>query len=411
MYSTKQLFSNYQLLQQSFANHTPLETRIYYAVKANAHPEEYGIPLQPERFFRRSHILNSPQACILPLSALNYKVMANTLLTENKGRNDSFSVGFKLGVLFFISIVLVFSSCRYQRLKENLLPEDADFLSKVQYIITKEEQHLFLETPDSEKEKFKQEFWKRRDPDAYTEENEFKIEYFNRIEQSNELFRNEGKPGWLTDRGRIFILFGPPTFRDINPLGYDRFGPCKEVWQYGNFPVVFVDKNCLGKYNLVTYDLSNIRSLNLAYMNSLVLAQERAQQTIREPKRYFDFDWEIEKTRDDLDKIEGVVSIEIPYTRIWFIEREEKLVTVLDVSLQLKDGKGKIWWEFNDSYEAEIEEEALLESKEEALEIKIPFQLDSDIQMFRQTQTWMHLTVKNGTGGDEREKIKEFKNP
>jgi len=337
--------------------------------------------------------------------------MANTLLTKNIGRNDNFSGGFKLTALFFISFVLVFPSCRYQRLKKNLLPEDADFLSKVQYIITKEEQNLFLETPDSEKEKFKQEFWKRRDPDPYTEENEFKVEYFSRIEKANELFRMEGKPGWLTDRGRIFILFGPPTFRDINPLGFDRFGPCKEVWQYGNFPVVFVDEYCLGRYRLVTYDLSNIRTLNLAYMHDLVLAQEQAQQTIREPKRYFDFDWEIEKTRDDPEKIEGIVSIKIPYTRIWFIEREEKLATTLDVSLELKDEQGKIWWEFNESYEAEIEEEALLSSKESALEIKVPFLLDSDIQMFRQIQTWMRLTIKNRTGGDEREKTKEFKNP
>jgi GWxTD domain-containing protein len=337
--------------------------------------------------------------------------MSHQRSDASKMGKGNFSLYLELALLFFISLILVFPCCRYQRLKKNLLPEDADFLSEVQYIITKEEQHLFLETPDSEKEKFKQEFWERRDPDPYTEENEFKEEYFNRIDQSNELFRIEGKPGWLTDRGRIFILFGPPTFRDINPLGFDRFGPCKEVWQYGNFPVVFVDENCLGRYRLVTYDLSNIRTLNLAYMNNLALAQEQAQQTVREPMRYFDFDWEIERTRDDPDKIEGVVSIEIPYTRIWFAEKKEKLMTVLDVRLELEDEQGKIWWEFNNSYELAIEEEDLLNSEESVLDIKIPFLLDSDIQMFRQTQTWMHLTVKNRTGGDEREKIKEFKNP
>ena len=337
--------------------------------------------------------------------------MMISLFAKNNRRKDNLSLHVLLTVMFYILIALVYSSCRYHTLKKKLLPEDADFLSQVLYIITKEEEKLFLEAPDSEKDKFKQEFWKRRDPDPYTEENEFKVEYFSRIEQANELFRMEGKPGWLTDRGRIFILFGPPTFRDINPLGFDRFGPCKEVWQYGNFPVVFVDENCLGKYRLVTYDLSNIRTLNLTYMHSLVQAQEQAQKTIREPKRYFDFDWKIEKTKDDHDKIEGVVSIEIPYTRIWFIEREKKLATILDVSLELKDEQGKIWWEFNDSYEAEIEEENLLDSKEEALEIKIPFLLDSEIEIFRQIQSWMHLTVKNRTGEDEREKTKEFKNP
>lgn len=337
--------------------------------------------------------------------------MINFLPAKTRGKKDKFSLGFKLTVLISIAIVLVFPSCRYQKLKKNLLPEDADFLSKVQYIITKEEQHLFLETPDSEKEKFKQEFWKRRDPDPFTEENEFKVEYFDRMEQANELFRSEAKPGWLTDRGRIYILFGPPTYRDINPLGFDRFGPCKEVWQYGNFPVVFVDNNCLGTYHLVTYDLSNIRTLNLAYMHNLAQAQRQAQQTIQEPKRYFNYDWEIEKTTDAPDKIEGFVSIDIPYTRIWFSEREEKLQTVLDVRLELKDEKGKIWWEFNDSFEVDIEEETLLSSKEEAVEIKIPFVLDRDVEVLRKMQSWMYLNVKNTTGKDEREKVKEFKNP
>ncbi len=320
-------------------------------------------------------------------------------------------MGFRLTVLFFISIALVFPSCKYQRLRKELLPEDADFLSKVRYIITKDEEHLFLETPDSEKEKFRQEFWERRDPDPYTEENEFKVEYLDRIEQANELFRSEAKPGWLTDRGRIYILFGPPTYRDTSPLGSDQFDRCREVWQYGNFPVVFVDRNCIGIFHLVTYDLSNIRTLNLAYMHELTLAQAQAQQTIKEPKRFFDFDWKIEKTKDDPARIEGVVSIAVPYTRIWFSEKGKKLMTTLDVCLELKDGKGKIWWEFNDSYEAEIEEEALLYSKESALTIDIPFLLESEVEVLRQTQCWMHLTVKNRTGGDEREKVKEFKYP
>jgi len=333
------------------------------------------------------------------------------LITRKIGRKERFSLGFRLTVLFFISIVLVFPSCRYQRLKKELLPDDADFLSKVRYIITKEEEHLFLETPDSEKGKFRQEFWKRRDPDPYTEENEFKVEYFNRIDQANELFRNEGKPGWLTDRGRIFILFGPPTYRDMSPLGADQYGRCKEIWQYGNFPVVFVDRNCMGIFHLVTYDLSSIRTLNLAYMHDLTLAQAAAQQTIKEPKRYFDFDWKIEKTRDDPDKIEGFVSIDIPYTRIWFTEKGKKLMTTLDIHLELKDMEGKIWWELSDSYEAEIEEEDLLSSKEAALKIKIPFLLDSDVEVLRQRQSRMYLTVKNRTGGDEREKVNEFKNP
>lgn len=65
---------------------------------------------------------------------------------------------------------------------------NAEFLSKVRYIINKKERKIFLELPDSEKERFKDEFWERRDPDPETEENEFKMEYFNRIEKANDLF-------------------------------------------------------------------------------------------------------------------------------------------------------------------------------------------------------------------------------
>ncbi|MDH5744896.1 MAG: GWxTD domain-containing protein [Candidatus Aminicenantes bacterium] len=337
--------------------------------------------------------------------------MMISLFAHNNRRKDNLSLHVLLTVMFYILIALVYSSCRYHTLKKKLLPEDADFLSQVRYIITKEEENLFLETPDSEKDKLKQEFWKRRDPDPYTEENEFKIEYFNRIEKANELFRNEGTPGWLTDRGRIFILFGPPTYRDMNPLGYDYYGRCKEVWQYGNFPVVFVDDNCIGNYRLLTYDLSSIRSLNLAYMHELSFAQEQAQQSIMEQERFFDFDWTVEKTRDEPDRIEGVVSIDVPYTKIWLTQREEKLTTSLEVHLELRDSKGKIWWEFEDSFEVELDEENLPSRKNTAFEIEIPFVLDAEVGMLRQTQSWMHLRVRNRTGGDEREKVKEFKHP
>jgi GWxTD domain-containing protein len=337
--------------------------------------------------------------------------MTISLFTKNDKRKDNLPLHILLMVMFYIFIALVSSSCRYHMLKKKLHPEDADFLSKVRYIITKEEENLFLETPDSEKDKFKQEFWKRRDPDPFTEKNEFKVEYFNRIEKANELFRNEGTPGWLTDRGRIFILFGPPSYRDIDPLGYDYYGRCKEVWQYGNFPVVFVDENCIGKYHLLTYDLSSIRSLNLAYMHDLNLAQEQAQQSITEQERFFDFDWTVEKTRDEPDRIEGVVSIDVPYTKIWLTQREEKLMTSLEVHLELRDSEGKIWWEFEDSFEVELDEENLPSRKNTAFEIEIPFVLDAEIKMLRQMQSWVHLRVRNRTGGDEREKVKEFKHP
>ena len=74
------------------------------------------------------------------------------------------------GTLFSLS-----SSCHYYQLERKLDPDNAEFLSKVRYIIKPKERKIFLELPDTEKSDFIDEFWRRRDPDPDTEENEFKM--------------------------------------------------------------------------------------------------------------------------------------------------------------------------------------------------------------------------------------------
>ena len=74
--------------------------------------------------------------------------------------------------------------CRLYQQEKKLSPEYKEFLSKVRYIVTKEERKMFLELPDSDKKDFQEEFWTRRDPDSYTEENEFKEEYFRRVKET-----------------------------------------------------------------------------------------------------------------------------------------------------------------------------------------------------------------------------------
>ena len=87
---------------------------------------------------------------------------------------------------------------------------------------------IFLELPATEKEYFKKEFWARHDPDLQKEEKEFKMEYYNRIERADELFLGEGRPGWLTDRGQIYVLFVPPMDRITHSPSYN----CSETWYY-----------------------------------------------------------------------------------------------------------------------------------------------------------------------------------
>ena len=100
-----------------------------------------------------------------------------------------------------------------------------DWINKdVAYIITDDEKKAYksLKT-DEERENFIENFWRRRDPNPDTEENEFREEYFERIAYANEHYAS-GIPGWKTDRGRIYIAWGKPDGVESHPSGgsYDR---------------------------------------------------------------------------------------------------------------------------------------------------------------------------------------------
>ena len=94
----------------------------------------------------------------------------------------------------------------------------------VTYIITDEERKAFKQmNTDEEREQFVEQFWLRRDPTPDTVENEYKEEHYRRIAYANEHYAS-GIPGWKTDRGRIYITFGPPDEIDSHPSGgtYER---------------------------------------------------------------------------------------------------------------------------------------------------------------------------------------------
>jgi len=94
----------------------------------------------------------------------------------------------------------------------------------VVYIITDEERAAFRQlSNDEERDNFIEAFWQRRDPTPDTEENEYKEEHYQRIAYANEHFA-AGVPGWKTDRGRIYIVFGKPDEIESHPSGgtYER---------------------------------------------------------------------------------------------------------------------------------------------------------------------------------------------
>src|SRR3954471_9357718 len=98
----------------------------------------------------------------------------------------------------------------------------------VSYIITDEERAAFRQlSNDEERDNFIEAFWQRRDPTPDTEENEFKEEHYQRIAYANEHFA-AGVPGWRTDRGRIYIVFGKPDEIDSHPSGGSYQRPMEE---------------------------------------------------------------------------------------------------------------------------------------------------------------------------------------
>src|ERR1700686_1389493 len=94
----------------------------------------------------------------------------------------------------------------------------------VVWIITDEERAAFRQlSNDEERDNFIEAFWQRRDPTPDTEENEYKEEHYQRIAYSNEHFA-AGVPGWRTDRGKMYIMYGKPDEIEAHPSGgtYDR---------------------------------------------------------------------------------------------------------------------------------------------------------------------------------------------
>jgi GWxTD domain-containing protein len=103
-------------------------------------------------------------------------------------------------------------------------------------IITAEEKKAYLLlTTNEERENFIGWFWNRRDPNPDTEENEFRDEYYERVAYANESFTS-GKPGQMTDRGKIYIAWGKPDSIESRPTGgaYDR-----PAWEGGGTTTVY----------------------------------------------------------------------------------------------------------------------------------------------------------------------------
>jgi len=245
--------------------------------------------------------------------------------------------------------LLFLNACASYRLQKNLDPESKEFISTVRYIISKEERKTFLNLPPADRQSFIEEFWRKRDTDPETEENEYKEEYYNRIDEANRLF-TEGGPGWLQDRGRIYILFGPPWEREAYPRGITFYGKPTEIWYYGYFPVVFIDQYWNGNYKLEPLSPWQLAEINKTQMD----LKEQKQDPFAE-KQIFAFDLSVDKVSES----EVIVRLKVPYKNIWFEEKADRLETTLAPNLEILDDQENKVWEHNETYPVSLSEKEL----------------------------------------------------
>src|ERR1022692_882276 len=161
----------------------------------------------------------------------------------------------------------------------------------VVWIITDQERAAFKQlSNDEERDNFIEAFWQRRDPTPDTEENEYKEEHYRRIAYANEHFA-AGIPGWKTDRGRIYLMYGPADEVDSHPSGGSYERPMEEGggetstfpfedWRYRYLEgigqeiiIEFVDTCMCGDYHM-TMDRSEKDALKMTPNAGLTLYEQ-----------------------------------------------------------------------------------------------------------------------------------------
>lgn len=296
-----------------------------------------------------------------------------------------------------ILLILGFVSCGGAGQKVAIDPESRDFYKYAQLIMTKVEKDIFNHLPDKEaREEFIKNFWAKRDPDPSTEENEYKNEFFRRIEYANKRFR-EGGQGWKTDRGRIYIYLGPPdkfeeifTHNEYDLQGKKIRGPIL-VWVYYRYDLIiqFLDVDGTGRF---TFDPM------YGLLGSLNEAIEMAKQGFSfqdggMSQKFLDFDFKY-----DAEKKEIVVSL--PVKGINFLEEEGLLKAEFEFEFYVYEKAGS----WRDKF---VEARAFAKTEDELLEMKdIIFTFSYDI---KPGKYYVDVSVSGEENIDKTRKIFEIK--
>ncbi len=164
------------------------------------------------------------------------------------------------GLVLCLLCSLIASPAQVKKSPKDLDPRFRRWLEEeVVYIITPKEKDVFLQLEnDRQRDIFIRAFWNQRDPNPTTQENEFKVEHYRRIQYANQHFGKDSPgPGWRSDMGRIYIILGEPrsidrleNLPDVFPVIIWFYDGMIEYGLPNAFNVVFFRKDGIGPYEL-----------------------------------------------------------------------------------------------------------------------------------------------------------------
>ncbi len=206
----------------------------------------------------------------------------------------------------------------------------------VKWIVSREERERFASTKDPvEKLAFVESFWRRRDPTPDSPPNEAREEHARRFAYAVQNF-GAGTPGWATDRGKIYILLGPPNAVERNPAGRTAFERPSEVWTYNNvensrlpasMDVAFVDFTATGRFEIVSssnldvlaplrtnlgYAMSELEAIGLMRSGGTIMDPVTGMRTVIDPTELVTERFDLER---DLQEIQKVPQLTLPELR------------------------------------------------------------------------------------------------
>ncbi|MHB8054125.1 MAG: GWxTD domain-containing protein [Candidatus Aminicenantales bacterium] len=279
----------------------------------------------------------------------------------------------------------------------------------VVYIITPAEKQAFLMLAnEAERGQFIESFWKKRDPDPATPKNELKDAFYRRIALANKYFGASGIAGWRTDRGRTYILLGPPhqierdfgstSTANSSSTGYAE----KETWQYWGLPnpklpynveFAFVDKFGNGSFVLdrnyqassssantmrdMTYQFDQLDLIAETQRNPFEnLPAVKPEVTTEVSTDLLPFQFRLYTFKGDGGKVHIPLIIDVPYSSLPTKAIDGKEYASLNLVARVDDAHGKALAEKNRTLNFLLSPEEKAALKNEALQVQTSLDLD-----------------------------------